>query len=100
MKKVKLYVAHGQVARDFRMQFRINRLVRDFTTDDTGLCTMEDKLDDEDSSVDRTIDDEDQLSEDSTESEDMLDQLLDEEEEELDFDAEFDDVEFTEGSDE
>ena len=66
------------------MQFRINRLVRDFTTDETGVCTIEDELDGEDSSVDRTIEEsdtyssEDLLSEDSTESEDILDQLLDE----------------------
>ena len=98
------------VARDFRMQFRINRLVRDFTTDDTGVCTIlhsqsigsssEDLLDedlrlDEDSSGDLIdeLDDEDS-------SEDILDELLDEEAEEFDFDDEDFDEEFTEGSDE
>eukprot|EP01083_Nonionella_stella_P056914 149637_1 len=95
------------VARDFRMQFRINRLVRDFTTDETGLCNIEDELDDE-SSFEDLLDEDLRLDEgssgdlideldDEDSSEDILDELLDEEAEEFD---EFDDEEFTDGSDE
>ena len=93
--------------RDFRRQFRINRLVAEFRTDRTGVCTID--LDDESSSED-LLDEDLRLDEDSSDeldedsSEDILDELLDEEAEEFnfdeeDFDEEFDDEEFTQGSD-
>eukprot|EP01083_Nonionella_stella_P158027 513735_1 len=90
--------------RGFRRQFRINRLVAEFRTDRTGVCTID--LDDESSSED-SLDEDLRLGDDSSEelddedsSEDILDELLDEEAEEFDFDDEDFDEEYTEGSDE
>ena len=81
--------------RDFRRQFRINRLVAE-RTDRTGVCTID--LDDESSSED-LLDEDLRLDEDSSGDEDVLDELLDEEAEE--FGEEFDDEdEFTEDSEE